>query len=220
MTSSDSDLIPEKKRRLFPVRGWAGYCKASSSFQSLSAEESLQDLLTESPSWLPVGNGCSYGDAALNEGGTRIQPASSDPLRSDMKNGTVWVSAAMPLSELLPHLSIRGWTLPVVPGVLSATVGGMVASDVHGKNHLHRGSFGNSVEAIELILTDGQKLKCSREVEPEIFRATLGGMGLTGLVTAVLLRLVRRSASVAEVTVTTTEDLDQTLQTLEKVAVE
>ena len=49
MTSSDSDLIPEKKRRLFPVRGWAGYCKASSSFQSLSAEESLQDLLTESP---------------------------------------------------------------------------------------------------------------------------------------------------------------------------
>lgn len=220
MTSSDSDLIPEKKRRLFPVRGWAGYCKASSSFQSLSAEESLQDLLTESPSWLPVGNGCSYGDAALNEGGTRIQPASSDPLRSDVKNGTVWVSAAMPLSELLPHLSIRGWTLPVVPGVLSATVGGMVASDVHGKNHLHRGSFGNSVEAIELILTDGQKLKCSREVEPEIFRATLGGMGLTGLVTAVLLRLVRRSASVAEVTVTTTEDLDQTLQTLEKVAVE
>ena len=137
-----------------------------------------------------------------------------------MKNGTVWVSAAMPLSELLPHLSIRGWTLPVVPGVLSATVGGMVASDVHGKNHLHRGSFGNSVEAIELILTDGQKLKCSREVEPEIFRATLGGMGLTGIVTSVLLRLVRRSASVAEVTVTTTEDLDQTLQTLEKVAVE
>lgn len=220
MTSSDSNMISGRNRRLVPVRGWAGYCRASSAFRSLSATDSLQEILHETPTWLPVGNGCSYGDAALNAGGTRIQSVGSDQFYSDTKNGTVWVSAAMPLSELLPQLSILGWTLPVVPGVLAATVGGMVASDVHGKNHLHRGSFGNSVETLELILTDGQKLKCSREVEPDIFRATLGGMGLTGIVTSVLLRLVRRSAAMAEVTVTPTEDLDQTLQTLEDVAVD
>ncbi len=220
MTSSDSNLISDNNRRLVPVRGWAGYCRASSSFRSLSAKGSLQEILHETSSWLPVGNGCSYGDAALSAGGTRIQPVGSGQLHSDTKNGTVWVSASMPLSELLPQLSIRGWTLPVVPGVLSATVGGMVASDVHGKNHLHRGSFGNSVETLELILTDGQKIKCSRETEPDIFRATLGGMGLTGIVTSVLLRLVRRSAAIAEVAVTPTEDLEQTLQTLEKVAVD
>ena len=104
MTSSDSNLISDNNRRLVPVRGWAGYCRASSSFRSLSATGSLQEILHETSSWLPVGNGCSYGDAALSAGGTRIQPVGSGQLHSDTKNGTVWVSASMPLSELLPQL--------------------------------------------------------------------------------------------------------------------
>lgn len=219
MTKSDSESLTARGQDLISVRGWAGYCRASSAVHSAPDLDSLRSVIRQSPSWLPVGSGCSYGDAALNDGGTLIRSSFPDRLQSDCSDGLVWVHAAMPLGELLAQLSTRGWSLPVVPGVLSATVGGMVAADVHGKNHIRHGSFGNSVEALDLILPDGQRLHCTREEESEIFHATLGGMGLTGAITAVALKVVPRSESVAEVRVVTTENLDETLEILQRSAV-
>lgn len=141
---------------------------------------------------LPHGMGRSYGDVCLNSGGTLIHTRWLDRfLAFDAVQGTVRVEAGMTLRTLLAAVVSLGWFLPVVPGTAWATVGGAVANDVHGKNHGVQGSFGHHVLRLGLFGSDGQERTCSQDVEPERFRATVGGLGLTGLITWVELRLER-----------------------------
>jgi hypothetical protein len=88
---------------------------------------------------------------------------------------------------VLPH----GWFLPVTPGTQHVTVGGAIANDVHGKNHHRHGTFGEHVEQLRLVRTDGTDIECARDVRPEWFAATIGGMGLTGVIASAILRLRR-----------------------------
>ena len=220
MTNSNS----KNPRRSSPsgvlVKGWAGHCTARTTIRQVTDHESLLAAVGSCESWLPRGNGCSYGDAALNDGGTLIHPTFPTAFPVFTETGRVRVSASWSLAELLAQCSIQGWTLPVVPGVLSATVGGMVAADVHGKNHLRAGSFGSAVEAVELLLPNGERVHCSRREEPEIFHASLGGMGLTGIITDVTLQMVPQCEPFAEVQVTPSSDLPETLSKLDQVAQE
>jgi FAD/FMN-containing dehydrogenase len=141
---------------------------------------------------LPRGLGRSYGDSCLNAGGTLLETLQLDHIvRFDRAQGLLCCEAGTSLAAVLDLILPAGWFLPVTPGTRQVTVGGCLANDVHGKNHHRAGAFGCFVERFELARSDGRRLICSPTENPELFRATIGGLGLTGLVTWVEFRLRR-----------------------------
>ena len=139
---------------------------------------------------LPYGNGRSYGDSCLNDGGVLMD---ARPLNRfiafDEETGILQCEAGVLLSDILEHFVPRGWFLPVTPGTRFVTVGGAIANDVHGKNHHRAGTFGCHVDCFELLRSDGKRLLCSQSKNPDWYRATIGGLGLTGLITRAAIRL-------------------------------
>lgn len=150
----------------------------------------LPEPLPGTASLLPYGAGRSYGDVCLNRGGTVV---ATDQLNHfiefDTESGLLRCESGVRLQTLLELIVPAGWFLSVAPGTALATVGGAVANDVHGKNHHQAGTFGRHVRAFELARSDGSRCVCSPTAEPELFAATIGGLGLTGLVTWVELQL-------------------------------
>lgn len=133
---------------------------------------------------LPYGRGRSYGDVCLNDGGVLLSTRGLDRFISlDEERGLLRCEAGLTFEQILDLIVPRGWFLPVTPGTRFATLGGAIANDVHGKNHHRVGSFGHFVRELELLRTDGRRLLCSRQQNPEWLAATIGGLGLTGLVT-------------------------------------
>lgn len=134
-------------------------------------------------SFLPVGLGRSYGDVCLNHGGSLLRMHNLNRFLSFAANGgIVRCEAGMSLADLLTFAVPRGWFLPVSPGTKFVTIGGAIANDVHGKNHHLGGTFGRYVTRLELLRSDGSILECSADQNSEIFRATIGGLGLTGTI--------------------------------------
>ena len=139
---------------------------------------------------LPRGCGSSYGDSCLNAGGTLLDTARLDRLIAfDRESGVVRCEAGVTLERLLEVIVPAGWFLPVSPGTQRVSVAGAIANDVHGKNHHRAGTFGCHVRAFELACSDGSRRQCSPESEAALFAATVGGLGLTGLVTWVEFQL-------------------------------
>ena len=134
--------------------------------------------------WLPYGNGRSYGDSNLNPGAGLLRARGLDHFMAfDRQTGILRCEAGVLLSEILRLVVPQGWFLPVTPGTQFVTVGGAIANDVHGKNHHVAGSFGNHVRQFELLRSDGSRRICSAADNPDWFAATIGGLGLTGLIT-------------------------------------
>lgn len=132
---------------------------------------------------LPVGMGRSYGDVCLLANGTLLKTRGLDRFQSlDEQSGVLRCEAGVTLGEILDLCVPRGWFLPVTPGTRYVTVGGCIANDVHGKNHHIVGTFGRHVRSLELARSDGSRFICSPAENVEWFRATIGGMGLTGLI--------------------------------------
>jgi len=141
---------------------------------------------------LPYGLGRSYGDTCLNDGGLLIDTTHLARLIDfDSERGILRAEAGLSLEQLLAVIVPRGWFLPVSPGTQFVTLGGAVANDIHGKNHHRAGTFGCHVRRFELWRSDGSRRECSPDENAELFRATIGGMGLTGLITWVEIRLAR-----------------------------
>jgi decaprenylphospho-beta-D-ribofuranose 2-oxidase len=141
---------------------------------------------------LPRGLGRAYGDAAVpaSADGVVIETARADRILDfDPASGVLTCEAGLSLAEIIRVFLPRGWFLPVTPGTKFVTVGGCVASDVHGKNHHRDGSFGGFVERLRLCTADGRLAVAGPGVERELFLATVGGMGLTGLIVEVAFRL-------------------------------
>lgn len=133
---------------------------------------------------LPRGNGRSYGDTCLNEGGALISSRRLDRfIAFDPATGMLRCESGVQLDEILRITVPQGWFPPVTPGTRFVTVGGAIANDVHGKNHHVHGTFGAHLRCFELLTSDGARRICSRSQEPELFAATIGGLGLTGLIT-------------------------------------
>ncbi|MBT8421498.1 MAG: FAD-binding oxidoreductase, partial [Gammaproteobacteria bacterium] len=152
--------------------------------------DSLPEISDEHANLLPWGNGRSYGDVCLNRGGLVIGTrALCHLLAFDPDTGIVRIEAGVTLAELLQLVVPAGWFLPVTPGTAFVTAGGALANDVHGKNHHLEGTFGCHVRAFELLRSDGSRLHCSPTENADYFAATIGGMGLTGLVTWVEIQL-------------------------------
>ncbi len=148
-------------------------------------------VLPQGP-WLAFGNGRSYGDSCLPAEGTLIDMRGLNGLLDfDAATGVVQAEAGLLLSDLLPHIIPHGWFPAVVPGTRFITLGGAIANDIHGKNHHGMGTFGEHVLSIELLRSDGSHLICSRNDNAALFHATIGGMGLTGLILSATLQLMR-----------------------------
>jgi FAD/FMN-containing dehydrogenase len=140
---------------------------------------------------LAYGNGRSYGDVCLNAGGTLLLTRGLDRfIQFNAVEGIIRCEAGVLLSELQRLAIPRGWFLPVTPGTQYVTVGGAVANDVHGKNHYRAGSFGCHVRALGLLRSDGSYIECGPHQNREWFAATVGGLGLTGLITWAELQLM------------------------------
>lgn len=139
---------------------------------------------------LPYGQGRSYGDSCLNDGGALLLTSSLDRLMAfDAENGVLKCEAGATFDEILKVIVPRGWFLPVSPGTRFVSAGGAVANDIHGKNHHRAGTFGAHVRRFELLRSTGERLICSPEENVDLFKATIGGLGLTGLMTWVEFQL-------------------------------
>lgn len=133
---------------------------------------------------LAHGNGRSYGDSCTNAGGTLLHARGLDRFVAfDPVAGVLRCEAGVLFSEILDLVVSKGWFLPVTPGTKFITVGGAIANDVHGKNHHRAGTFGEHVNRFELLRSDGARVECSPTENQNLFRATVGGLGLTGVVT-------------------------------------
>jgi FAD/FMN-containing dehydrogenase len=145
---------------------------------------------------LAYGNGRSYGDSCLAASDQVLHMRSLDRfIQVDWEAGTVQVEAGITLAQILAVAIPRGWFLPVTPGTQFATVGGAIANDVHGKNHHLRGTFGNYVSCLGLLRHEQPLLTCSPTQNPNLFAATIGGLGLTGVINWAELQLMPIQAS-------------------------
>ena len=132
---------------------------------------------------LPYGNGRSYGDSCLNDGGVLLDTRGLDRLLAfDRENGILRCEAGVLLSEILALVVPHGWFVAATPGTQLVTVGGAIANDVHGKGHHRDGTFGQHVRCFELLRSEGTHRVCSPTENSEWFAATIGGLGLTGLI--------------------------------------
>ena len=159
---------------------------------------------------LAYGNGRSYGDVGLNSGQTLLHTRGMDRFMSfDEVGGVLRCEAGVLLSEILDVFVPRGWFLPVTPGTRFVTVGGAIANDVHSKNHHGAGTFGCHVQRFELLRSDGSRRICSAAENAEWFAATIGGLGLTGLITWVEMELKRIPCAAIDVVSTRFSGLDE-----------
>ncbi len=143
----------------------------------------LPDLAAFDEPVLPFAYGRSYGDSCLNEGGVSLDVSHLTRFISfDEERGLLRCEAGISLADILEVMVPRGWFLPVTPGTKFVSVGGAIANDVHGKNHHKAGTFGCHVTQFELLRSNGERLLCSPIENSELFRATIGGLGLTGII--------------------------------------
>ena len=142
------------------------------------------------------GAGSGYGDSAQNAGGlVALTAPAAGPIDLDASAGLVTVSAGVLLRHLMDILVPLGWTLPVLPGTTEVSVGGAIAADVHGKNHPEAGAFSAYVEEMEILTPGLGRLRVGPHDQPDVFWATVGGLGLTGVIRSARLRLRRLSSA-------------------------
>ena len=142
-------------------------------------------------SWIARGLGRSYGDAAVNaHGGVLLLEHYNHLLAFSPDEATIDCQAGVTLGEILEVIVPRGLFLPVTPGTKFVTLGGAIAADVHGKNHHRDGNLSNYIVDLELMLADGQRVVCSPRENAQLYWATVGGMGLTGVILRAKIRLL------------------------------
>ena len=174
--------------------GWGRYPLIETKLKSPSSIEELIKEISEK-NLIARGNGRSYGDSAINKSNTISMKKFNRVIEFDDDSGLIVTESGILLSEIINSFLPKGWFPMVTPGSKFVTVGGMVACDVHGKNHHKEGSIANFTKEFELVLTDGTKVRCSRTEETELFWATLGGMGLTGTIYSATLSLKKITSS-------------------------
>lgn len=177
------------------LSGWGHFPAVTTDVQRPEQLRILPELLAGSHPLIARGLGRSYGDEAVcSQGSTVLMTRLNRFLaleEPDQAGATLRCEAGVSFAEIIDHLLPRGYFLPVTPGTKFITVGGAIANDVHGKNHHGDGSFASCLVDFELLLPSGDQIRCSRTEHPDVFWATLGGIGLTGIVIEARLRLRR-----------------------------
>lgn len=188
-----------------PLYSWGRYPKHPQTATPCSWRSELPSVLEsfrEQPQEsLPFGNGRSYGDSCLATSDRVIQTLSMDRfISADWSTGQIVVEAGVTLAQILEVVIPRGWFLPVTPGTQFATVGGAIANDVHGKNHHRRGTFANHTPRFGLLRSDTGAHVCSSLENPSLYAATIGGLGLTGIITWCEINLIPVNSSAIDST--------------------
>lgn len=190
------------------ARSWGGYPKLKPRDISYVYDRSFNLEGVDAPI-LMYGNGRSYGDVCLNEKGSLIVTRKLDRFISfDRERGILHCESGILLGDILDLIVDAGWFLPVTPGTQFVTLGGAVANDVHGKNHHSMASFGNHLLSIELLRSDGLRLICNEQNNFDLFSATIGGLGLTGAILSVQLKLIPISSPMMNVKTLSFDGLD------------
>ena len=180
------------------LSGWGRYPVHETYAARPETNSDLRKLLTSElvANWIAYGLGRSYGDTPLNEnGGTIITTKLNRFLSFDEKTGILECEAGVSFKEILDVFIPRGYFLPVTPGTKFVTVGGAIANDVHGKNHHVEGTFSQHVLDFTLLLASGEVIRCSRTENAELFWATVGGIGLTGIILTARFKMVPITSS-------------------------
>lgn len=183
-------FMPNKKT----IQNWGNYPKIDSEVLETSSYSKVKDLINNESTLIARGNGRCYGDSSLQ----RVVVSTlklNKFLLFDKEKGILKVEAGVLLSEILEVIVPNGFFLPVTPGTKWITIGGAVASNIHGKNHHKEGAISNFIESLELITEYGNIFNCSKNYNSEIFINTIGGMGLTGIITTVTIQLKRIETS-------------------------
>jgi decaprenylphospho-beta-D-ribofuranose 2-oxidase len=198
------------------VTGWGGGHRASVTIVRPDGVEELRAALEFAGRLqaLPRGMGRSYGDAAQISGGLVIETARLKRIELDGDRGRVIAQAGVTIGELLRKMVPVGWMVPVVPGTQHVTVGGAIASDIHGKNHGALGTFGTHVEAISVLQAGGEVVELQPGTGDGQFEATLGGMGLTGIVVDARIQLSPIRGAMLSVDTDRVRSLDDALTAL------
>ncbi len=183
--------------------------------ECVSRPERYAELRSSQLTSIARGSGGSYGDAALNAQGEIILTNRLDRfLEFDVKKGILSVESGISLAKILELIVKQGWFLPVMPGTAEVSLGGCIAADIHGKNHTYAGSLGQHVISLQLITATGACINCSAKVMPELFWATIGGMGLTGIIGVVTLQLKQIETAYMKVQHRIAHNLKQILEGL------
>lgn len=173
-----------------PVSSWGRLGAAPHDVVELTDRSAVGGVLADHRPGIAHGLGRSYGDACLNPGGVLWRTAGLDRfIDFDPATGRLTCEAGVVLRDISRLMIPRAWNLAVVPGTQWVTVGGAIANDVHGKNHHVVGTFGEHVRRLRLVRTTGETIDCGPDQNPELFAATVGGLGLTGLITEAELQL-------------------------------
>ena len=202
------------------ITGWGRTAPTVATLVRATADELASDLgmsaVVNGRGAIARGLGRSYGDPAQNGGGVviELQPGSS-PIVLDEEAGVATVDAGVSLDALLRDIVPRGWFVPVTPGTRFVTVGGAVASDIHGKNHHADGTFGAHCRRLGLLMADGSRRQITPDTDPDLWWATIGGMGLTGVITDVTFQLIPVESRYCVVDTQRVPNLDALIETME-----
>jgi decaprenylphospho-beta-D-ribofuranose 2-oxidase len=211
--------LPTEKLAAIPtvVTGWGGGAGAPLSIVRPDGVEALRAFLVRASNGaIARGMGRSYGDAAQLSGGFAIDTTLLKRMELDANAGTVTAQAGVTIRELLDALLPLGWMVPVVPGTQHVSIGGAIASDIHGKNHGTAGTFGSHVEALSLLTADGVLRELAPGSPDGLFDATLGGMGLTGVIVEARIRLRPVNGALLAVDADRVGSLDDALAALQE----
>ena len=206
-----SPLAPRSGERV--ITGWGRTCPSVATMVDVRTAEDVQEAIAGAGprGLLARGLGRSYGDAAQSGGGTVLDLSAMASIDLDTAAGTVTAGAGVSLDALMKALVPAGFFVPVTPGTRMVTVGGAIAADVHGKNHHVDGTFGSHVTRMTLIDGRGDLVTLTPDADPERFWATVGGMGLTGVIVDATFDLIPITSSLISVDTDRGTDLDDVM---------
>ncbi len=213
---SDS-LMEDGKQRLEKIQGWGRNFSSTSSHIYPQSVEDVQETVQveDGPKMLARGKGRSYGDASLNANRITLQSSAIDRAVSfDKTNGIIVCETGITLRTILEIVVPHGWFIHVTPGTSFSTLGGCIACDVHGKNHHLAGSFYQNIVWVDLITASSEMVRCSSSKNRDLFNATVGGMGLTGMIYQAAIQLVPIETSAIVENKTSAQNLSEMIDLL------
>ncbi|MDC0590731.1 FAD-binding oxidoreductase [Gammaproteobacteria bacterium] len=194
------------------MSGWGRFPKIQSRELIPQSESELVEILRHSESYIPRGNGRSYGDSAINKNLSITMTRMNRFLKWNQESGELVAESGVLIADIIDTFLPRGWFPYVTPGTKFITLGGAIACDVHGKNHHNEGSFGNHVNWIEVFNDKNEVIRCSPSKNSKLFHWTIGGMGLTGVIIRCSIQLKKVESGWIKQQTIVNNNLNETLQ--------
>ena len=208
-------MTAEPAPRAVTLTGWGRIMPSTAELAAPASDAAAAELLRAARPVIPRGLGRSYNNAAQSAGGLVLSTARLNRIIAlDPATGLAHCEAGTSLEQLMTAGLPHGWFVPVSPGTRQVTVGGAIAADVHGKNHHRAGTFAGHVRELTLLLPSGELRTVTPGGDPDLYWATAGGMGLTGLILRAVVQLTKVGTSLLAVDTVRTADIDETMRVL------